>query len=58
VYEQFSVEGASDTAKTILKRLNLEDVDVPRNMAILAAYAILLQIMFMFILYKFYTGRR
>jgi hypothetical protein len=33
-------------------------VDVPRNMAILAGYAVVLELLFAFILYKFHTGRR
>ncbi|KAE9024798.1 hypothetical protein PR002_g11360 [Phytophthora rubi] len=57
VYEHF-VHVNTPTAKAILERLNLEDVDTPQNMIILACYAIGLELIFTFILYKFHTGRR
>ncbi|DBA03014.1 TPA: hypothetical protein N0F65_003202 [Lagenidium giganteum] len=45
-------------AKAILERLGMMHVDVPRNMGILAAYAVGFELLFTFILYKFHTGRR
>lgn len=57
VYDHFS-HVDTPTAKEILQRLDLEDVDVPQNMLILACYAIFLELVFTFILYKFHTGRR
>jgi ABC-type multidrug transport system permease subunit len=58
VYKQFATEGASATATGILTRLGMTDVDVPRNMGILVVYIVGFQAIFMFILYKFHTGRR
>ncbi|GMF37151.1 unnamed protein product [Phytophthora fragariaefolia] len=57
VYEHF-IHVNTPTAKAILERLNLKDVDTPQNMIILACYAICLELIFTFILYKFHTGRR
>lgn len=57
VYEHF-IHVDTPTAKAILVRLNLEDVDTPQNMIILACYAIGLELIFTFVLYKFHTGRR
>ncbi|GAB9477937.1 hypothetical protein Gpo141_00015134, partial [Globisporangium polare] len=57
VYKHFS-EVDTPTAKAILARLGMEDVDVPRDMAILAGYVVAFELIFMFILYKFHTGRR
>ncbi|KAL4155440.1 hypothetical protein PRNP1_007550 [Phytophthora ramorum] len=57
VYEHF-IHVDTPAAKAILARLNLEDVDTPQNMIILACYAIGLELIFTFILYKFHTGRR
>ncbi|GMF11086.1 unnamed protein product [Phytophthora lilii] len=57
VYEHF-IHVDTPTAKAILVRLNLENVDTPQNMVILASYAIGLELIFTFILYKFHTGRR
>jgi ABC-type multidrug transport system ATPase subunit len=57
VYKHFAYED-TPMSKAILKRLNMEKVDVDRDMGILAAYAIGLQLIFTFILYKFHTGRR
>ncbi|GMF37136.1 unnamed protein product [Phytophthora fragariaefolia] len=57
VYEHF-IHVNTPTAKAILERLDLTDVDTPLNMVILACYAIFLEIVFTFILYKFHTGRR
>ncbi|KAG7378529.1 hypothetical protein PHYPSEUDO_009942 [Phytophthora pseudosyringae] len=57
VYEHFS-RVDTPAAKAILVRLNLEDVDTPANMTILACYAVGLELIFTFILYKFHTGRR
>ncbi|TMW64528.1 hypothetical protein Poli38472_011408 [Pythium oligandrum] len=57
VFEHFSRE-TSPAAAAILTRLGMEDVDTPRNMGILAAFAVLFQLVFTFILYKFHTGRR
>ncbi|KAG7377676.1 hypothetical protein PHYBOEH_000744 [Phytophthora boehmeriae] len=57
VYEHFS-RVDSPMAKAILVRLGMENVDTPRNMAILAGYAVGFELIFTFILYKFHTGRR
>ncbi|KAE8909314.1 hypothetical protein PF002_g26530 [Phytophthora fragariae] len=57
VYEHF-VHVDTPTARAILERLDLTDVDTPWNMLILVCYAIGLEIVFTFILYKFHTGRR
>ncbi|POM72887.1 ABC transporter-like protein [Phytophthora palmivora] len=57
VYEHF-IHVNTPTAKAILARLNLEDVNTPQNMIILACYAVGLELIFTFILYKFHTGRR
>ncbi|GAB9474668.1 Abc transporter-like protein [Globisporangium polare] len=57
VYKHFSEENTPG-AKAILARLGMEDVDVPRDMAILAGYVVILELIFAFILYKFHTGRR
>jgi ABC-type multidrug transport system ATPase subunit len=57
VYKQFVHDG-SPRAAQILARMGMENVDVPRNMAILAGYAVVLELLFAFILYKFHTGRR
>ncbi|ETL24566.1 hypothetical protein F441_22082 [Phytophthora nicotianae CJ01A1] len=57
VYEHF-IHVDSPTAKAILVRLNLEDVNTAHNMIILACYAVGLELIFTFILYKFHTGRR
>ncbi|EQC38197.1 hypothetical protein SDRG_04625 [Saprolegnia diclina VS20] len=59
VYTHFNPMQATDaTAKAILVRYGFEKVDVNRNMGILAAYTVLFQLIFAFILYKFHTGRR
>ncbi|TMW57645.1 hypothetical protein Poli38472_014932 [Pythium oligandrum] len=57
VYKHFAYENTA-TAQAILVRLGMEHVDVPRNMAILAGYAVGFELLFTFILYKFHTGRR
>jgi ABC-type multidrug transport system ATPase subunit/ABC-type multidrug transport system permease subunit len=57
VYEHF-IHVDTPAAKAILVRLNMEDVDTPENMIILACYAVGLELIFTFILYKFHTGRR
>ncbi|TMW64522.1 hypothetical protein Poli38472_011402 [Pythium oligandrum] len=57
VYEHFSRE-STPAAAAILARLGMEDVDTPRNMAILGGYIVLFQIVFAAILYIFHTGRR
>ncbi|EGZ21813.1 ABC transporter-like protein [Phytophthora sojae] len=57
VFEHFN-QVDTPTAKAILQRLDMEDVDTPQNMIILACYAIGLELIFTFILYKFHTGRR
>lgn len=61
VYKQFSVELPSLEAKAVLKSLDmdkLDDHDIRNNMIILAGYAIVLQLCFFGILYRFHTGRR
>ncbi|EGZ21836.1 ABC transporter-like protein [Phytophthora sojae] len=57
VFEHFN-QVDTPTAKAILQRLDMEDVDTPQNMLILVCFAIGLEIVFTFILYKFHTGRR
>ncbi|KAJ0399244.1 hypothetical protein P43SY_007092 [Pythium insidiosum] len=57
VYKHFAYEN-TPVAAAILKRLGMENVDAGRDMAILAAFAVFFELVFMFILYKFHTGRR
>jgi len=57
VYKHFKNE-SSPNAVQVLTRLGMLDVKVDRDMIILALYALLLQIIFVSILYKFHTGRR
>uniref|UniRef100_H3GHI3 ABC transporter domain-containing protein n=1 Tax=Phytophthora ramorum TaxID=164328 RepID=H3GHI3_PHYRM len=57
VFKQFENE-TSDAAKAILVKYGMEDVDVMQDMLYLAAYIVGFQIIFMFILWKFHTGRR
>ncbi|KAG3122660.1 hypothetical protein C6341_g26875 [Phytophthora cactorum] len=57
VFKQFENE-TSDAAKGILTKYGMEDVDVMQDMLYLVAYVAGFQIIFMFILWKFHTGRR
>ncbi|KAF0684679.1 Aste57867_23356 [Aphanomyces stellatus] len=57
MYKQFQPSG-TPASLAILKRFNIEDVDVDAYMGVLAGYAILLQAVFAFILWKWHTGRR
>ncbi|KAG7388091.1 hypothetical protein PHYBOEH_008016 [Phytophthora boehmeriae] len=57
VYDHFS-HVDTPAAKAILARLDMEDEDVPQNLLILACYALFLELVFTFVLYKFHTGRR
>lgn len=56
LYVQF--KDSTGRGLEILQRYDMEDVNVDRNMIILACYAIVLQIIFYAILYKLHTGRR
>ncbi|OQS03612.1 ATP-binding Cassette (ABC) Superfamily [Thraustotheca clavata] len=59
VFTHFNpIQNTDPTAKAILQRYGFEDVNVDRNMGILAAYTGLFQLIFVVILYKFHTGRR
>ncbi|KAL4094255.1 hypothetical protein PRIC1_009918 [Phytophthora ramorum] len=57
VFKQFENE-TSDAAKAILAKYGMENVDVMQDMLYLAAYIVGFQIIFMFILWKYHTGRR
>ncbi|KAJ0400171.1 hypothetical protein ATCC90586_000778 [Pythium insidiosum] len=59
IQKQF-LEGVSDltTLPLAVQRLGFADVSFARNMAILAGYAVLLEVLFAAVLYKFHTGRR
>ncbi|KAL4150304.1 hypothetical protein PRNP1_009708 [Phytophthora ramorum] len=57
VFKQFENE-TSDAAKAILVKYGMENVDVMQDMLYLAAYIVGFQIIFMFILWKYHTGRR
>jgi len=57
VFEHYSHETDPHAAE-ILARLNMEDVDVPMNMIILICYAIGLELIFTFVVYRYHTGRR
>jgi len=57
VYEHFHSK-VSPNAAQILSRLGMLNVNVDRDMVILALYALVLQLIFVLILYKFHTGRR
>ncbi|OQR94364.1 ATP-binding Cassette (ABC) Superfamily [Achlya hypogyna] len=59
VYTHFNpIQDSSPIAKAILEQYGLENVNVPRNMVILATYTVLFQLIYAIILYKFHTGRR
>ncbi|KAH9144229.1 hypothetical protein AeRB84_011804, partial [Aphanomyces euteiches] len=57
MYKQFEPMG-TPTSKAILQRFDIEDVDVDAYMLVLVGYALLLQAVFAFILWKWHTGRR
>ncbi|KAJ0401355.1 hypothetical protein ATCC90586_000962 [Pythium insidiosum] len=57
MYEHFSKVDTAE-AWALLKDYGMEHVDVTQNMLILVAYAVVLQILFVFVLYFFHTGRR
>eukprot|EP00644_Phytophthora_capsici_P018447 jgi/Phyca11/511522/fgenesh2_kg.PHYCAscaffold_87_\ len=57
VFKQFENE-TSEQAQAILTKYGMENVDVPQNMLYLVAYIAGFQLIFMFILWKFHTGRR
>ncbi|ETO59497.1 hypothetical protein F444_22170 [Phytophthora nicotianae P1976] len=48
----------SPEALFILTRFGMEDADLGRDLAIVAANAVAFEILFAFVLYKFHTGRR
>ncbi|RLN57973.1 hypothetical protein BBP00_00007251 [Phytophthora kernoviae] len=52
-HNESSIEG-----QAILSRFGFEDVDLGRDLAILAANAVAFEMIFALILYKFHTGRR
>lgn len=59
VYKHFEpLQDSSASAKAILQRLGMENVDYGRDMAILCIYIVVLEVIFTFILYKFHTARR
>ncbi|KAG9415770.1 hypothetical protein AC1031_000148 [Aphanomyces cochlioides] len=55
--KQFEPMG-TPASKAILQRFDIEDVDVDKYMIVLAGYALVLQVVFAFILWKWHTGRR
>ncbi|KUF99510.1 Dynein light chain 1 [Phytophthora nicotianae] len=57
VFKQFENE-TSEEAKAILAKYGMENVDVMQDMLYLVAYVAGFQLIFMFILWKFHTGRR
>ncbi|GAB9475333.1 hypothetical protein Gpo141_00012432 [Globisporangium polare] len=57
MYEHFSHVGTPE-AWDVLKQYGMQNVNVTRNMLILAGYAIALQVVFVVILYFFRGGRR
>ncbi|KAL3657564.1 hypothetical protein V7S43_017531 [Phytophthora oleae] len=57
VFKQFENE-TSEQAQAILTKYGMENVDVTQDMLYLVAYIAGFQIIFMFILWKFHTGRR
>ncbi|KAF4318295.1 hypothetical protein BBO99_00007531 [Phytophthora kernoviae] len=57
MYNQFHNESSTE-GQAILSRFGFEDVDLGRDLAILAANAVAFEMMFALILYKFHTGRR
>jgi ABC-type multidrug transport system ATPase subunit len=57
MHNQFHTDD-SPAAKLILSRFGMEDVDLGRDLAILAANAVAFEIIFTCVLYKFHTGRR
>ncbi|KAF1794373.1 P-loop containing nucleoside triphosphate hydrolase [Phytophthora cactorum] len=57
MHNQFHNE-TSPEAQFILARFGMEDADLGRDLAIVAANAVAFEILFTFVLYKFHTGRR
>ncbi|RHY23189.1 hypothetical protein DYB32_009282, partial [Aphanomyces invadans] len=57
MYKQFEPM-KTPASQAILKRFNIEEVDVDAYMIVLVGYALLLQVVFAFILWKWHTGRR
>ena len=58
VYEHFKNDPVGSKGNQILVNLGLTNVNTDENMIILAAYAIVLQLIFAFIIYVYHTGRR
>lgn len=58
VHNQFNGKGGGAFGKPILKEFDMEGVDGTRNALILIGYALLFQMCFFLVLYKFHTGRR
>ncbi|CEG35983.1 atp-binding cassette superfamily [Plasmopara halstedii] len=57
VYKQFE-NSTTERGKAILTRYGMENVDVMRDMMYLLGFVAVFQAIFMFILWKFHTGRR
>ncbi|CAI5723738.1 unnamed protein product [Hyaloperonospora brassicae] len=56
VFKQFESETSAE-AKAILTKYGMENVDVTRDMLILVGYVVVLQVMYVAILWRFHTGR-
>ncbi|EEY56365.1 ATP-binding Cassette (ABC) Superfamily [Phytophthora infestans T30-4] len=57
MHNQFHNETSLE-AQLILAKFGMEDADLGRDLAIVAANAVAFEILFTFVLYKFHTGRR
>ncbi|TMW55707.1 hypothetical protein Poli38472_010589 [Pythium oligandrum] len=57
MYNHFS-QVNTEAAWAILRQYGMDNVDVTRNMVILVGYVVGLQLIFLIILWAFYTGRR
>ncbi|RHY00003.1 hypothetical protein DYB25_000377 [Aphanomyces astaci] len=57
MFKQFKPMNTT-ASRAILKRFDVEDVNVDGYMLVLVAYALVLQALFTFILWKWHTGRR
>ncbi|ETV94683.1 hypothetical protein H310_11663 [Aphanomyces invadans] len=57
VHNQFT-EMNTTRGNAILERFGLVDVDVGKNMLVLVMYAVVLEVAFTVVLYKWHTGRR
>ncbi|POM65153.1 ATP-binding cassette (ABC) Superfamily [Phytophthora palmivora] len=57
MHNQFHSD-TSDAAKFILTRFGMDNANLGRDLAIVAANAVAFEILFTFVLYKYHTGRR